>query len=118
MPWLMDKTMKQVNQLVLGRTILDSIIRDVVNQRIDNYEKLAEALRQVNILLSKIILSFFIIKKAIEGGVDMGTSTGDIAHGTERPESGPGELIVSTENNNNEGGETTTTALQNGTFIF
>jgi hydrogenase maturation factor HypE len=48
----------------------------------------------------------------------MGTSTGDIAHGTERPESGPGELIVSTENNNNEGGETTTTALQNGTFIF
>jgi hypothetical protein len=59
MPWLMDKTMKQVNQLVLGRTILDSIIRDVVNQRIDNYEKLAEALRQVNILLSKIIYLFF-----------------------------------------------------------
>lgn len=47
MPWLMDKTMTQVNQLILGRTILDSIIRDVVNQRVDNYEKLAETLRQV-----------------------------------------------------------------------
>jgi hypothetical protein len=46
-PWLMENTMAQVNQLVLGRTILDSIIRDVVNQRIDNYDKLAETLRQV-----------------------------------------------------------------------
>ena len=43
----MEKTMKQVNQLVLGRTILDSIIRDVVNQRIDDYQKLEETLRQV-----------------------------------------------------------------------
>jgi hypothetical protein len=48
MPWLMEKTMTQVNQLVLSRTILDSIIRDVVNQRIDDYDKLAETLRQVN----------------------------------------------------------------------
>jgi hypothetical protein len=50
MPWLMEKTMTQVNQLVLGRTILDSIIRDVVNQRIDDYEKLAETLRQVKFI--------------------------------------------------------------------
>jgi hypothetical protein len=50
MPWLMDKTMIQVNNLVLGRTILDSIVRDVVNQRIDDYEKLAETLRQVKLL--------------------------------------------------------------------
>jgi hypothetical protein len=49
MPWLMEKTMTQVNQLVLGRTLLDSIIRDVVNQRIDDYEKLAETLQQVSI---------------------------------------------------------------------
>jgi hypothetical protein len=47
MPWLMDKTMIHINQLVLGRTILDSIIRDVVNQRVDDYEKLAETLKQV-----------------------------------------------------------------------
>jgi hypothetical protein len=50
MPWLIEKTMTQVNQLVLGRTILDSIIRDVVNQRIDDYDKLAETLRQVKIV--------------------------------------------------------------------
>ena len=49
MPWLMEKTMTQVNHLVLGRTILDSIIRNVVHQRIDDYEKLEEALRQVNV---------------------------------------------------------------------
>lgn len=47
MPWLMDQTMTQVNHLILGRTILDSIIRDVVHQRMDNYEKLEETLRQV-----------------------------------------------------------------------
>ncbi|CAF0827630.1 unnamed protein product [Rotaria sordida] len=94
MPWLMDKTMTQVNQLVLGRTILDSIIRDVVNQRIDDYEKLAEALIQ-----------------AVEGGgVDMGTSTGDVGHdleqNIEQPESGSGELTVTMENNINDGVET------------
>ncbi|CAF1011303.1 unnamed protein product [Didymodactylos carnosus] len=60
MPWLMDRTMKQVNQLVMGRTLLDSIIRDVVSRRTDDYEKLEDILRQT-------ILS----------GVDMGTSTGD-----------------------------------------
>ncbi|CAF3574640.1 unnamed protein product [Rotaria sp. Silwood1] len=101
MPWLMEKTMTQVNQLVLGRTILDSIIRDVVNQRIDDYQNLEETL-----------------KKVIEGGIDMGTSTGDIAHGleqnTDRLELGPGELIPTTENNTNDGGETTTSALQYG----
>ena len=47
MPWLMTKTMNQVNHLVLGRTILDSIIRDVVHQRIDDYDKLEQTLRQV-----------------------------------------------------------------------
>ncbi|CAF3025840.1 unnamed protein product [Rotaria sp. Silwood2] len=93
MPWLIDRTMTQVNQLVLGRTILDSIIRDVVNQRVDNYEKLAEALKQ-----------------AVEGGVDMGTSTGDVPHdleqNIEQPESGNGELVFTMENNINDGVET------------
>ncbi len=61
MPWLMEKTMTQVNQLVLGRTILDSIIRDVVNQRIDDYEKLAETLQQVSIFVFffKILVVLF-----------------------------------------------------------
>ena len=99
MPWLMDKTMNQVNQLVLGRNLLDSIIRDVVNQRVENYDQLAETLRQV-----------------IEGGIEIGTSTGDILHGAdEQFESGRGELIITAEENNNERGETNGSALQNGT---
>ncbi|CAF3025858.1 unnamed protein product [Rotaria sp. Silwood2] len=104
MPWLMEKTMTQVNNLVLGRTILDSIIRDVVNQRVDDYQNLEE-----------------ILKKVIEGGIEMGTSTGDIAHGleqnTDRLELGPGELIPKNENNTNDGGETTTNALQNDEVV-
>lgn len=98
MPWLMSQTLAHVNQLVLGRQILDSIIRDVVNQRIEDYDKLAEVLRQ-----------------AIEGGIEIGTSTGDIhqepEQANERPESGPGELVVSADNNTTEGAETTASAL-------
>ncbi|UJR34985.1 hypothetical protein I4U23_027764 [Adineta vaga] len=90
MPWLMNKTLTHVNQLVLGRTILDSIIRDVVNQRIDDYEKLADTLKQV-----------------IEGAVDMGTSTGDVAQNSERHESGHEELLANT----NDEGETNVSAL-------
>jgi hypothetical protein len=48
----------------------------------------------------------------------MGTSTGDIVHGSEqnneRPESRPGELLAT-----NDGAEpTTTSALQNGKLRF
>ena len=46
----------------------------------------------------------------------MGTSTGDITHETERPESVPGEVNVTLDTN--QGGETTTNALQNGKFSF
>ncbi len=53
-------------------------------------------------------------KKIVGSGVEMGTSTGELAQGgeqnTERPESGPGELGT----NNNDGMEITTSALQNG----
>ncbi|CAF1375089.1 unnamed protein product [Adineta steineri] len=104
MPWLVDKTLTHVNQLVLGRTILDSIIRDVVNQRIDDYEKLADTLRQV-----------------IEGAVDMGTSTGDVAQGsgqnTDRPESAHGEHHGHSEHHTNEEGENHTGALLNDEAI-
>jgi hypothetical protein len=52
----------------------------------------------------------------------MGTSTADIVHSseqnTERPESSPGELIVTTENNANSGMEITSSALQNGKLDF
>ncbi|CAF0980618.1 unnamed protein product [Adineta ricciae] len=47
-PWLMDQTMSQVNQLNISRTLLDSTIRDVVNQRVDQYQRLNDSLRQSN----------------------------------------------------------------------
>ncbi len=50
MPWLMHRTMTQVNQLVVSRTILDSTIREAVNQRIDQYQRLGETSRQVKLL--------------------------------------------------------------------
>jgi len=46
----------------------------------------------------------------------MGTSTGEL--NTERPESGPGELIVTMENNTNDGGEITANALPTGKIFF
>jgi len=46
MPWLIDATLQQVNNIVLGRTILDSILRDVVQQRTVDFEQLEEILRQ------------------------------------------------------------------------
>lgn len=46
MPWLMEKTLSEVTHLLLGRTLLDSIIRETVAQRMDIYEKLEEILRQ------------------------------------------------------------------------
>ena len=46
----MQRTMTQVDQLVIGRTILDSTIRDVVNQRIDQYSRLGQISRQVKLL--------------------------------------------------------------------
>ena len=112
MPWLIDQTMTQVNQLVLSRTILDSIIRDVVNQRIDNYDQLAQTLQQVTIffLNNTRAISFFSFSKMFGGGVDMETSTADITHPTDsnhqRPESGSGEILVSHENVANDVGET------------
>ena len=45
MPWLMSKTLSEVTHLLLGRTLLDSIIRETVAQRMDIYEKLEQILR-------------------------------------------------------------------------
>ncbi len=50
MPWLMHRTMTQVNQLALGRNILDSTIREAVNQRNDQYQRLGETSRQVKLV--------------------------------------------------------------------
>jgi hypothetical protein len=63
----------------------------------------------------------FLSSKFIEGGVEMGTSTGDIGQDSqlniEQPESGQGELIVTTENIR-DGGETNMSALPSGNILF
>ena len=54
--------MTQVNQLNISRTLLDSTIRDAVNQRVDQYQRLNDSLRQVNpeyFLKLKYFLCFF-----------------------------------------------------------
>lgn len=67
-------------------------------------------------------LEIFLHEKAIEGGIDMGTSTGDIVHDTEqnieKSESRAGELNGAIENSSNDGGETSASALPNGKNLF
>jgi hypothetical protein len=42
MPWLIDQVQEQLQKSQLGRLVLDGIIRDVMNQRIDAYNKSAK----------------------------------------------------------------------------
>ena len=46
LPWLMDRVEEQMNKHVLGRTVMDSIIREVVLSRLQAYNKLEEQARQ------------------------------------------------------------------------
>ena len=46
MPWLMDQVEEQLEQVVLARTVVDSIIRNVVQNRTEEFGKLDESLRQ------------------------------------------------------------------------
>ncbi|UJR10806.1 hypothetical protein I4U23_014994 [Adineta vaga] len=48
MPWLMERTMTEVNQLNVSRTLLDTTIRDAVNQRKDQYQRLNNSFHQSN----------------------------------------------------------------------
>lgn len=45
MPWLLEKVEGELNQSVVARTVLDAIIRDVVQKRFEVYHKLEEAAR-------------------------------------------------------------------------
>ena len=54
MPWLMQRTMTEVNQMAISRTLLDSTIRDAMNQRTDQYHRLDETLRQVQMFFELI----------------------------------------------------------------
>ncbi|XP_071955474.1 radial spoke head protein 3 homolog B-like [Antedon mediterranea] len=45
MPWIMEQVEKQIDKSILGRTMLDAIIRDVVKARAAAYFKLEESQR-------------------------------------------------------------------------
>ena len=45
LPWLMDRVEAQLNQAVLGRTVLDHLIREVVQQRREQYRALEDDLK-------------------------------------------------------------------------
>ena len=49
MPWLMERTMTEVDQLNISRTLLDSSIREAVNNRLDQYQRLEDSSRQVKL---------------------------------------------------------------------
>lgn len=42
MPWIMESTINQMNQINLGRVLLDSLIKDVVRKRESEYKSLAD----------------------------------------------------------------------------
>lgn len=46
MPWLMERVEEQMERSVAGRTVLDGLIRQVVQQRLEAFEKLEEKMRQ------------------------------------------------------------------------
>ena len=43
MPWLMERVEEQLNKSVLGRTVLDGILREVVTKRQEDYKKLEQS---------------------------------------------------------------------------
>lgn len=45
MPWLLEKVEGELNRSIVSRTVLDAIIRDVVQKRFEAYHKLEEAAR-------------------------------------------------------------------------
>lgn len=47
MPWIMDKVVQNLNNTMVSRTMLDAIIRDVVQKRIAKYYKLEEEARKI-----------------------------------------------------------------------
>lgn len=46
MPWIVDHTMSEMNQLMLGRLLLDSLLRQVVSKREVEYNELMEMLQE------------------------------------------------------------------------
>ena len=46
MPWIMERTMSEMNQVMVGRLLLDSLLREVVTRRDNEYEELMVVLKE------------------------------------------------------------------------
>jgi uncharacterized protein YheU (UPF0270 family) len=46
MPWILESTLTQLDQNIVGRMLLDSILRDVIAQRDTDYKNLEQRLRE------------------------------------------------------------------------
>jgi len=47
MPWIVANTLNELNQLQVGRLLLDTLLRDVVNKRRDDYSNIEEKQKQL-----------------------------------------------------------------------
>ena len=46
MPWIIEHTLSELNQLSVGRLLLDSLLRSVVSKREEDYADIEEKLKQ------------------------------------------------------------------------
>lgn len=49
LPWLMDRVEDQLEKSIMGRSVLDNLLREVVHNRLQEFAKLEEAVRQENL---------------------------------------------------------------------
>ena len=49
MPWLMERVEDQLNKSMLGRLVLDGMMREVVRERCSLYQKLEDTLRNTQV---------------------------------------------------------------------
>eukprot|EP00057_Strongylocentrotus_purpuratus_P031143 XP_783727.1 PREDICTED: radial spoke head protein 3 homolog isoform X1 [Strongylocentrotus purpuratus] len=91
MPWIMDAFAKCIDKSVLGRTVLDGIIRDVVKERMAAYFKLEESGQSHTDLIAEAAQQ--IIEEQLQSGVDGQEPAGDEqeagVEGESRPETAP-----------------------------
>ncbi|CAF0907139.1 unnamed protein product [Brachionus calyciflorus] len=58
MPWIIDSTMNELDTMMLGRLLLDNLIKEVVQNRSQEYEELMEQLKELILSQKEIDQSF------------------------------------------------------------
>ncbi|XP_041462863.1 radial spoke head protein 3 homolog [Lytechinus variegatus] len=90
-PWLMDEVAKCIDKSILGRTVLDGIIRDVVKERMAAYFKLEESGQTSNIELIAEAAQQILEEQMNNGveGQEPAAQEETVAEGESRPETAP-----------------------------